>query len=312
MAIWSTLLLVLGGQETIQLGSGARLEGTVVKETADQVFVDLGYTILGIPVKDIVRRAPVEAATGGARPAEQGNGAWIEGGEAAERSVRELAERLGSAVVLVACPGKMGSGFFISPQGHVITNCHVVEGERKITLTVFEKRDKDFEKRKVDKVKILALNPYYDLALLQVEDLEGLKFVPSPLGAAARLAVGERVFAIGNPMGLERTVTEGIVSTLARPFEGLTYIQTTTQINPGNSGGPLFNLRGEVVGVTNMKAGFFSEGLGFAIPVERVKELLRNREAFAFDADHPNTGYRYLPPPRRPAPPAGKKPEEKQ
>jgi serine protease Do len=78
-------------------------------------------------------------------------------------------------------------------------------------------------------------------------------------------------------------------------MEGQLYLQTTAQINPGNSGGPLFNLRGEVVGVTNMIL-LMSEGLGFAIPVRRVKEFLDHREAFAFDADNPNSGYRYLPP----------------
>jgi serine protease Do len=109
--------------------------------------------------------------------------------------------------------------------------------------------------------------------------------------------VGERVFAVGSPLGLERTVTEGIVSTKTRQFQGELYIQTTTQINPGNSGGPLFNLRGEVTGVTNMKV--FGEGLGFAIPVENVKYFLRHRDAYAYDTDNPSNPYRYLEPPSR-------------
>ena len=93
------------------------------------------------------------------------------------------------------------------------------------------------------------------------------------LGDSESLAVGERVFAIGSPLGLERTVTEGIVSTKTRQLQGELYLQTTAQINPGNSGGPLFNMRGEVVGVTNMKIAF-GEGLGFAIPAEAVKFFL--------------------------------------
>jgi serine protease Do len=99
-------------------------------------------------------------------------------------------------------------------------------------------------------------------------------------------------------MGLERTVTEGIISTKTREMRGDLYLQTTAQINQGNSGGPLFNLRGEVVGVTNMKINF-GEGLGFAIPVEEVRSFLKRRDAFAFDNDNPSTGYRYLEPPRR-------------
>ena len=119
-----------------------------------------------------------------------------------------------------------------------------------------------------------------------------------PLGQSESLAVGERVFAIGSPLGLERTVTEGIISTKTREMRGDLYLQTTAQINPGNSGGPLFNLRGEVIGVTNMKINV-GEGLGFAIPVEEVRSFLNRRDAFAFDNNNPSTGYRYLEPPRR-------------
>jgi serine protease Do len=88
------------------------------------------------------------------------------------------------------------------------------------------------------------------------------------------------------------------VSTRNRNIEGLIYLQTDAAINPGNSGGPLFNLRGEVVGVTSLKATR-GENLGFAIPVTYVKDFLRYREAFSFDKNNPNTGYHYLDPPRR-------------
>jgi serine protease Do len=112
------------------------------------------------------------------------------------------------------------------------------------------------------------------------------------------MAVGERVFAIGSPLGLERTVTEGILSTKTRPMQGVLYLQTTAQINPGNSGGPLFNLHGEVIGVTNMKIAF-GEGLGFAIPAESVRYFLDHRDAFAYSNDNPSNPYRYLEPPGR-------------
>jgi serine protease Do len=110
--------------------------------------------------------------------------------------------------------------------------------------------------------------------------------------------VGEQVFAIGSPLGLERTVTEGILSTKTRLLGGELYLQTTAQINPGSSGGPLFNMRGEVIGVTNMKITF-GEGLGFAIPVEAVKFFLDHREAFAYASDNPSNPYHYLAPPSR-------------
>jgi serine protease Do len=123
------------------------------------------------------------------------------------------------------------------------------------------------------------------------------------LGDSDKLSVGDRVFAIGSPLGLERTVTEGILSTKTRELDGELYLQTTAQINPGNSGGPLFNLRGEVVGVTNMKITM-GEGLGFAIPVESVEHFLSHRDAFAYDNDNPSNPYRYLPPPSRTTKPA--------
>jgi serine protease Do len=118
------------------------------------------------------------------------------------------------------------------------------------------------------------------------------------LGDIEHIKVGEEVFAIGNPLGLERTVTNGVISTKNRAFEGLVYIQTNAAINPGNSGGPLFNLAGEVIGVTNMGYIFYG-GLGFAIPIDYVKHFIENRDAFAYDKDNPNTGYKYLQPDRR-------------
>lgn len=105
-------------------------------------------------------------------------------------------------------------------------------------------------------------------------------------------------FAIGSPLGLERTLSQGVVATTQRNFEGLTFIQTTAEINPGNSGGPLFNLRGEAIGVTNMKIPL-GEGMGFAIPARYVRDFLRNHEAFAYSKENPNSGHNYKRGPER-------------
>ena len=147
--------------------------------------------------------------------------------------------------------------------------------------------------------RIIAIDRFADLALLKIDDDDAPRFKNVPVGSTDPLGVGEGVFAIGSPLGLERTVTEGIVSTKTRQMQGRLYLQTSTQINPGNSGGPLFNLAGEVVGVTNMKMTF-SEGLGFAIPAEQVKHFLDHRDAYAYDTENPNNAFRYLPPPSRP------------
>lgn len=287
----------------ISLRGGARIEATILKESETHLYADLGFDVLAIPVVEILARKDLDPKTATPSETTSSTSEWTTRNETVERSVREWADILGSSVVLVATPGGTGSGFFVNDQGLVVTNCHVIERERKITLTAFQKRANGYEKKKLTKIRIVAINAYHDLALLQVDpsELKELDFSIAPLAKEANLRAGESVFAIGNPRGLERTVTEGIVSTANRNMDGQLYLQTTTQINPGNSGGPLFNLRGEVIGVTNMIL-LQSEGLGFAIPVRRVKEFLENREAFAFDADQPNTGHRYLPPLEQPTP----------
>ena len=178
-----------------------------------------------------------------------------------------MAAELGAAVVQVRTPAGLGSGFFINEDGFLITNFHVTEDETQISVEVFQQKNGELERKVYKQVKIVSLNKFGDLALLKVEDKDAPKFAHVSLGDSDTLAVGERVFAIGSPLGLERSVTEGIVSTKTRQLQGNLYLQTTAQINPGNSGGPLFNLRGEVVGVTNMKITS-GEGLGFAIPVD--------------------------------------------
>jgi serine protease Do len=202
------------------------------------------------------------------------------------------------AVVQIQTATGLGSGFVINSLGHVVTNQHVIAGEQEIRVVVYRQKPTGIEKETYSKVKIIAMNGFLDLALLQIDDEEAVKDIPHVvLGESDVIAQGEHVFAIGSPLGLERTVSQGIVSVRARESAGRWYIQTTTQINPGNSGGPLFNAKGEVVGVTNMKlAATGIEGVGFAIPASLMKLFLKNREAFAFDARNPNHGFRYLPP----------------
>jgi serine protease Do len=212
--------------------------------------------------------------------------------------VRDLVNQLGEAVVQVRTPGGLGSGFFINDEGFLMTNFHVIEGETQISIEVYHQHNGQLERKTYKQVRIVAMNKFADLALLKIEDKDAPKFKYVQVGSADALAVGERVFAIGSPLGLERTVTEGILSTKTRQMGGDLYLQTTAQINPGNSGGPLFNLNGEVVGVTNMKITF-GEGLGFAIPSEAVKYFLDHRDAFAYANDNPSNPFRYLEPPGR-------------
>ena len=200
---------------------------------------------------------------------------------------------------MVRTPVGLGSGFLIHPDGYLVTNDHVIAGERKISVTLFRRTATELIKDNFDNVRIVAVGGNMDLALLKIEGSDRKDFTTVPLGVSQELKQGDSVFAIGNPLGLERSVSEGIVSLRNRIIQSRLHVQTTAEINPGNSGGPLFNFRGEGVGVNNLKiVSTGAEGLGFAIPVRSLKTFLMNRDAFAFDPRNPNAGFRYNSPPR--------------
>jgi serine protease Do len=291
--------------DTIQLKGNDAVTGTILAEKSDAVVVDVGYTVLVVPRSVITKISKVAAAVS---PAATASNLLVsvnapqfysaDARPATARDVQDLVKQIGEAVVQVRTPEGLGSGFFINADGYLITNFHVIEGETEISVEVYHQTDGQLDRETYKQVKIIAINKFHDLALLHIEDKATPKFKFITLGSADALTVGDSVFAIGSPLGLERTVTQGIISTKTRELEGELYLQTTAQINPGNSGGPLFNMAGEVVGVTNMKITF-GEGLGFAIPVELVKNFLDHRDAFAYSADNPNNPYRYLEPPSR-------------
>jgi serine protease Do len=171
----------------------------------------------------------------------------------------------------------LGSGFIIDNEGYVLTNNHVVEHASEVMVTLYDKKQY--------RAKIIGTDAKMDLALLQIgrgqtgkgatpKDLQ-----PVPLGDSDTSRIAESVFAVGNPFGLQHTVTLGIISAKHRtigagPFDN--FLQTDASINPGNSGGPLFNLKGEVIGINTMifsRTGQ-SGGVGFAIPINEAKQLI--------------------------------------
>jgi serine protease Do len=305
------------GPAAVQLRGGYRVEGSIVKRTEKILFLDIGFTILPIPVEEV---SEVSALGAGTEDAASGQGeethrdSIFYSGRLEPGTIEEKAREVAESVVQILCLGKSGSGFVVDDDdAYVVTNHHVIEQEQNISVVFFLKEHRGFRRVKKEAVRIIALNPFFDLALLKIEDTKDIRLRPAYLGAYARVRVGDPVFAIGSPLGLDRTVSEGIVSNRSRAITGMLSIQTTAPINPGNSGGPLFNNRGEVVGVTNLKI-LGGENLGFAIPIHYVKDFLRNRDAYAYDKDNPNTGIRYLAPPlkRSPAAPAGETaPEER-
>jgi S1-C subfamily serine protease len=169
-----------------------------------------------------------------------------------------------------------GTGFVLDEEGHVLTNAHVVEGADQVRVTIGEDADP------VD-AEVVGADPSTDLALLDT-DVDAGALQPLSLGDASDLEVGDPVVAIGSPLGLDNTVTAGIVSALGREIDspnGFTItdaIQTDAPINPGNSGGPLLDSSGEVVGINSQIAtagGQGNIGIGFAVPAETAREVVQ-------------------------------------
>jgi len=165
-------------------------------------------------------------------------------------------------------PAQMGqgSGFIIDSDGHILTNNHVIQGAQKIRVNLSDGESYD--------ARLVGADPSTDIAVLKIETGRSLPAVV--LGDSTSIRVGEWVVAIGNPFGLDYSVTAGIISAKGRnigagPYDN--FIQTDASINPGNSGGPLFNMRGEVIGV-NTAIIRDGQGIGFAVPIDMVKTLL--------------------------------------
>ena len=166
-----------------------------------------------------------------------------------------------------------GSGFLIDDRGNILTNYHVVSGARSIEVTLSD--------RTRYAAKLMGRDRLTDLAVIQISDGKKLPSVkPLKLGSSDTLQVGQKVLAIGNPFGFQGTLTTGIISALGRSIQDQEgrlledLIQTDAAINPGNSGGPLLNSRGEVIGINTAIFGQANVGIGFAIPVGLVNDIL--------------------------------------
>jgi S1-C subfamily serine protease len=261
-AVSSLIAAVLGG--LVVLVIGAILIQTDVIDTGDTTRV--------------VEQAPIsQAATD---PAATQSG----------RTVQDIYKTEGKGVVFIQSQGvsdenafgqqqqgtATGSGFVVDEDGTIITNAHVVDGASKVTVS-FEEGGEAID------ADVKGVDNDADIAVLKINP-EGRDLTVLPLGDSSKAQVGDPVVAIGNPFGLQRTVTTGIVSALQRqvdapsgfPISGV--IQTDASINPGNSGGPLLNARGEVIGINSQiqtgGTGQGSVGIGFAVPVNVAKKEL--------------------------------------
>jgi len=205
-----------------------------------------------------------------------------------ERSTMAVFERATKSVVFIAntavqrdpwsfdlfeVPQGSGSGFIWNKQGHLVTNFHVVYGATSITVTLADRTE--------HKAKVVGADPDHDLAVLQIQAPEE-SLSPVTIGTSHDLRVGQKVLAIGNPFGLDHTLTTGVVSALGRTIKSLSnrtiegVIQTDAAINPGNSGGPLLDSAGRLIGVNTQivsPSGAFA-GIGFAVPVDTVNRIV--------------------------------------
>ena len=230
---------------------------------------DVGRFLPGHPV-DQMWTEPAAAAGPSFSSDEQNNIDIYRNSRDATVNITSIVYREGWFFQLVPERG-IGSGFIIKDTGEILTNYHVISGTAQLTVRLADK--------KVYKARILGRDPRNDLALVKIEAGHKLPFLH--LGDSDNLVVGQKVLAIGNPFGLEGTLTTGIVSSLGRSLqaeegeklEGL--IQTDAAINPGNSGGPLLDSHGNVIGINTAIYGQQGNiGLGFAMPINRAKAML--------------------------------------
>jgi len=205
-----------------------------------------------------------------------------------ERATMAVFERATKSVVFIAntaiqrdiwsfdtmeVPQGSGSGFVWSKQGYIVTNFHVIYGADTIKVTLADRSE--------HQAKIVGADPDHDLAVLQIKVSENL-MEPLAVGASHDLRVGQKVLAIGNPFGLDHTLTTGVVSALGRTIKSMSnrtiegVIQTDAAINPGNSGGPLLDSSGRLIGVNTQivsPSGSYA-GIGFAVPVDTVNRIV--------------------------------------
>jgi S1-C subfamily serine protease len=255
---------------------GSAIIGGLVVAVAGLGLIEAGVVDAGDDSAAALAPAPL------ARPASDGNAKGLTVNEIYERGadgvayiqaqVRQTAQSPFNPFPEEQQGTASGSGFLIDEEGHLLTNAHVVEGADRVDVQLGEDGE-------TQSAEVVGTDPSSDIAVLKVEDTQGAQ--PLPLGDSTKTEVGDPVVAIGNPFGLDRTVTSGIVSALQRQIQAPNgfsiseVIQTDAAINPGNSGGPLLDASGRVIGINSQIASQSggNEGVGFAVPVTTVREV---------------------------------------
>ncbi len=277
---------VLGGLLAVAISRGPRMEPSSIAQEPRMGAVGgapMGGPALGIPAPPAdPRMAPAVAAVPSPNPPEAAEytpeervNIWVY--EQVNRAVVNITTKgfQGERILLFEVPSEgEGSGVVLDRQGHILTNFHVVDGAKQIQVTLFDGNTYD--------ARLIGQDPATDVAVLKI-DAPAASLFPAVLGNSTQLKVGQRVFAIGNPFGLERTLTTGIIASLDRSLPGRrsgrslkSIIQIDAAINPGNSGGPLLDSHARMIGMNTAIASKTGEsaGVGFAIPVSTIARIV--------------------------------------
>jgi S1-C subfamily serine protease len=256
---------------------GSAVTGGLVVAVAGLLLIETGVIDTGDDTSGSLAAAPLT------RPASQSEGKGLTVNEIYDRASKGVAFIRSQMTETTQTPFDLapqeqqstatGSGFLIDNDGHILTNAHVVQGAQRVDVQFSE----DGESQQAE---VVGADPSSDLALLHVDDTQGA--TPLPLGDSSKVQVGDPVVAIGNPFGLDRTVTSGIVSALQRQIQAPNgfsisdVIQTDAAINPGNSGGPLLDSSGGVIGINSQIASQSggNEGVGFAVPIATASDVV--------------------------------------
>jgi hypothetical protein len=195
------------------------------------------------------------------------------GGAQKTPSVKQIVERSKPAIVRIEAPGRLGTGFAIDPSGIIVTNLHVVAGMDAIRVRTFDGQSFDVK-------RVLGYDVERDLALLALDLQQPMPYLR--IGDSTKVEAGDPVIAIGNPVGLDYTVSDGLISSVREATEQFTVLQISAPISQGSSGGPLFNPVGEVIGVA---FAIFTEGqnLNFAVPSQYLQPLLSRGKQLSLD-----------------------------
>jgi S1-C subfamily serine protease len=262
---------------------GSAVAGGLVVLIAGVILIKAG----AIDTTNDSSATPIVAPAALARPASDSSGKGLTVHDIYERDAEGVAFIRSEIVQKVQSPFDMfpqkqqsvatGSGFLIDNDGHVLTNAHVVQGAQKVSVQLGDGASQD--------AQVLGTDPSSDIALLKVDNTNGVQ--PLPLGDSTKVQVGDPVVAIGNPFGLDRTVTSGIVSALQRQIQAPNgfsisdVIQTDAAINPGNSGGPLIDGAGQVIGINSQieSQSGGNEGVGFAVPIKTAADVVSQLES---------------------------------